>query len=92
MMRDVRGQWTELAGTSVLNAFTNHLRGEADNDIVIVSDFGEILHYNGTTFKIYQDLKNAYGSPELFSCAIKNNLAIVVGCTSAQAVIAIGRR
>jgi hypothetical protein len=85
-------QWKEIAGTSVLPAFTNRLRGQAENDLFVVSDFGDIMHFNGIDFYLFADVKNVIGSCELFSCDYKNNILIAVGSSSSRAVIAIGKR
>jgi len=85
-------RWKEIAGTTVMNAFTNHIRGQGNNDIVVVSDFGDIAHFNGIDFQLFPNVTSALGSPELFSCDMKNNTIIAVGFTSSYAVIAVGKR
>ncbi len=90
MEREPNLQWKEIAGTTVIHAFTNHLRGQGNNDLFVVSDFGDIAHYDGMHFHLYPQVTNALGTPELFSCAMKNNTVIAVGLTSSRAVIVVG--
>ncbi len=67
------------------------MRGNAANDIVAVGGMGEVLHYNGTTWKSYYDqTKLVYGN--YYGVAIKGNVAVAVGDDSPRAIIAVGRR
>ena len=89
--------WREIGGPSVLNALTEHIRGQGNNDIFIAGDFGNIAHYNGVSFRLYPEVTNTVGTNSVFrSCAVKNNMAIAVGFTSVgintAAVIAVGKR
>jgi len=61
------------------------------NDIFIVGDFGEILHYNGVSWMNYTSqtgMEDGY----YLSLAFKDNLVVSVGQVYDKGVIAIGRR
>jgi len=61
------------------------------NDVFMVGSFGEILHFNGISWKSYLNESTAIeGSYN--SVAIKNNLIVVVGGGAGRAIIQIGRR
>jgi hypothetical protein len=67
------------------------VRGNNINDVIVVGSFGEILHFNGATWKSYINetglAEGAYGGT-----AIKNNLLITTGYNGAVGIITIGRR
>jgi len=61
------------------------------NDVFMVGSFGEILHFNGISWKSY--LNEGTGIIGSYtSVAIKNNLIVVVGGGDDGAIIQIGRR
>jgi hypothetical protein len=67
------------------------IRGTAINDIVIACDNGDILHYNGLTWKsYYTKTRLNYGNYN--SVAMRGNLIIAVGDNYGSGVIAMGRR
>ena len=66
------------------------IRGNDINDLVAVGAFGEILHYNGLTWKSFMDETRINGN--LYSVCIKNNLVVAVGYGSTKGVIMIGQR
>ena len=74
--------------------FTGCVRGNAANDVMIAGAYGEILHYNGSTFKSYQAMTGFNGS--IGAVAVRRNLVIAVGTTYQQgfqqAIAVIGRR
>ena len=81
------GTWKEM---SLPLIYTNRIRGNDENDIVVVGDFGIVAHYNGVTWKVYNELKLPNGNYE--SVAIKGNLVIAVGWYNSRAYIAVGKR
>jgi hypothetical protein len=67
------------------------IRGTAINDIAIACDNGDILHYNGLTWKsYYNETRLNYGNYN--SVAMRGNLIIAVGDNYGSGVIAVGRR
>ena len=66
------------------------IRGNDINDLVAVGAFGEILHYNGLTWKSFMDETRINGN--LYSVCIKNNLVVAVGYGFTKGVIMIGQR
>ena len=78
-------------GETVTPFYTNAIDGNDLNDIVVCGAYGELLHYNGSSWKSYQnELEMLAGSYR--SIKIKNNLLIAVGYDSPKAVITIGKR
>ena len=63
------------------------IRGNDMNDIFVCGAYGEVLHFNGVSWKSYIDQTGYDGYYN--SVAFKNNLVIAVG---AHAQIAVGKR
>ncbi len=53
------------------------VRGNSANDIVTVGDRGRILHFNGVTWKQFNNLLNKHDY--LYSVSVKGNLIVAVG-------------
>lgn len=70
---------------------TSKIRGNNSNDVFVVGAFGEILHFNGYSWKSYlpelSTFNGGYGSLD-----IKGNLVAITGLESAKAKITIGNR
>lgn len=78
-------------GESVTPYYTNSIDGNDVNDIVVCGAYGELLHFNGSDWKSYQnELELQAGSYRTIK--IKGNLLVAVGYDSPRAVITIGRR
>jgi len=78
--------WKEMVtGASI---FTNSMRDNANNDIVVVGGFGFIAHWNGSSFRIYPPAMDVIYR----SVAMKGNMIVAVGTTGAQGVVTIGKR
>jgi hypothetical protein len=71
--------------------YTGAIRGNAVNDVIVGGSYGELLHYNGSTWKSYRS-EVALSDGVYSSVAIRNNLVIAVGEDNPLAAIAIGRR
>ena len=80
----------EAKHKGITNYSTNRIRGNALNNIVLTGGGGEILHYNGYSFKSYLNQTQINGN--YYSVDLKNNMIIFVGNDSPAAVIAIGTR
>ncbi len=71
--------------------YTDAIRGQNSNDIVVVGAYGVVLHYNGVTWKNFQSQTYLdYGA--YYAVAIRGNLVVAVGENNARAVALIGRR
>ena len=67
------------------------IRGNAANDLFVVGAYGDVVHYNGSTWQSFQNIVPLTdGSYE--SVAMKGDLVMAVGLDNPRAVIAIGRR
>jgi hypothetical protein len=70
--------------------YTYCIRGNHYKDVLEAGGFGEVTHFNGNGWYAYPSLQ--LGSGNYVACAIRNNLAVVVGTDGQHAVAAIGRR
>lgn len=70
--------------------FLARIRGNANNDITVVGDFGFVSHYNGNKWQSYPEL---YHSNMAYrSLAMKGNTIAAIGFKNNAAVITIGKR
>jgi hypothetical protein len=60
------------------------------NDVFICGDFGEMLHYNGVSWKSYISQTGIDGA--YLGLAVSGNTVIAVGEEPPQAIILMGRR
>lgn len=82
-----RGYWKEV--TEVPLYYSDNIRGTENNNIFVCGDFGLFAHFNGSTWKTYNELsiQGIY-----FSVAVKNNIVITVGLEGSKAIIVKGNR
>jgi hypothetical protein len=66
------------------------VKGNGLNDVMVVGAYGEVLHWNGVSWRSYRDITGLNGS--YTSVAVDGNFVIAVGQNDTQAVVAIGRR
>jgi hypothetical protein len=71
-----------------VNVNMNCVRGNRENDIVVVGGFGLLAHYNGATWRVYGIAPSA----SFYWAAIKGNIIIAVGRYGSRAIAAIGKR
>ena len=83
--RNPDGQWQELADASVLPVFTERLRGQENNDVFVVGDFGAVAHFNGVGFRLYPQVSAAlvyngldYNGRQMVSVGYSSDRAIVL--------------
>jgi hypothetical protein len=69
----------------------NSIRGTDINDIVICGSYGEVMHYNGASWKSYRSVTGLSGGL-YYSVAITNTMVCAVGTNSPNAAILIGKR
>ncbi len=85
---DLSGAWDESAPSQF---FLTSLRGNAKNDVFACGHFGEVLHYNGSTWQSYHPVTGlSMGIYE--SLAVQGNTVICVGSDGLEAVALLGRR
>ncbi len=68
-----------------------HIRGMALNDVVAVGVYGECLHWNGATWRSYQNVTSLTNG-SFTSVAMSNKRVFAVGSSGRQAVVAMGTR
>ncbi|HMN50022.1 MAG TPA: glucosyl transferase [Ignavibacteriaceae bacterium] len=74
----------------ITSYFTRIIRANDINDVLVVGAFGEVLHFNGYSWKSFMNQTYMYGT--FYSVDIKGNLVVAVGYNSRQAVIIKGKR
>lgn len=84
------GKWKEEPRFTIY--YTNKIRGQANNDIVICGGGGDIAHFNGIEWRDYLNnpLEEFYGN--LNSIDIKGNTVCAVGTDGFYAIIILGTR
>ncbi|MBI3766255.1 MAG: hypothetical protein HY277_07110 [Ignavibacteriales bacterium] len=70
------GEGKRIPFPSTWSGFPRRLRGKASNDLVIVGEYYMLAHFNGMTFKHFQEL-SGYG--RLVSVDQQNNFVVAVG-------------
>ncbi len=66
------------------------VRGNGINDVFMCGAYGEVLHFNGDSWKSYQSQTGIVGAYS--GLAVRGNTVIAVGVESVQAVVLIGKR
>ena len=82
--------WTSDSVDSALTLMTG-VRGNSSNDLFVVGNFGEVLHFNGKNWKSYKD-QTAINNGGYRAVTVKGNLMIAVGVDYPFAIAAVGRR
>jgi hypothetical protein len=83
-----RKQWEEI--TELPLYYSRNIRGKNLNDIFVVGDFGWRAHFNGVTWKVYEQLPT---QPDiLYSQQLTSNMLITVGERGNKAIIVVGKR
>jgi hypothetical protein len=71
--------------------FFNCIRGNAWNDFFVAGGYGQLLHFNGKSWRSYRNVL-ALQSGRMGNIAVKGNLMMGVGSLGSKAVVFIGRR
>lgn len=71
--------------------YTTKIKANDVNDIFVVGAFGELLHYNGSSWKSFRT-QTALENGSFTSIAVNKNSIIAVGGEGSRAVITIGKR
>ncbi|MCD4693012.1 MAG: hypothetical protein K8R79_08870 [Calditrichales bacterium] len=75
----------------VTNYHLEGIRGNDINDFILCGHFGEILHFNGMTWKSYRETVNIKNTI-FYEAAVKDDIIAAVGSNPPNAVIVFGRR
>jgi len=78
--------WKELKGFP--NAYSNRVRGTGLNNIFIVGDYGLLLHYNGSTWKSYNDY--LWTGMIYHGLAVRGNKFAIAGEQDGKAILITG--
>jgi hypothetical protein len=78
-------------GFDITHYTTYRIRGNGLNDVILVGAFGELLHFNGVTWKSYIN-QTMLNTGRFYGVNIKENIIIAVGLNNPKAVITIGTR
>ena len=84
--------WTEVIENRI---WPNCIRGTAHNNIFIVSDKGDVIHFNGVTFENYIGTQGIeYGPPQLYFVDCKDDLVVACGVLNStyQGIVYKGRQ
>jgi len=71
--------------------YINKVRGTAVSDVFVCGAYGELLHYNGSSWWSYRS-ETGLVNGQYYAIAAKGTLVIAVGYESPRAVVVIGRR
>jgi hypothetical protein len=81
--------WTRYPSGSVTNYHTDRIRGNDVNDITAAGSGGEIVHFNGLTWKNYSSEINGYRVTH-YSVDMKSKIIAAVGTSNNKAAVVIG--
>jgi hypothetical protein len=85
-----RTPWTALH-QNLTSYYIYSIDGQGLNDVVVCGSFGELLHYNGYSWRSYREVVGiSVGA--YYKIVMKGNLCVAVGYESPRALVAIGRR
>lgn len=76
--------------SAVTPYYTEDVRGNGPNDVFVVGDYGEILHFNGASWRSFRS-ETGLTNGRYRRVAVAGNLVIAVGDEGDQAVVAVGR-
>ena len=71
--------------------YTDAIQGQNSNDIAVVGAYGVVLHFNGVSWRNYQN-QTYLTAGSYYRVALKRNLLVAVGHIGNRAVALIGKR
>ena len=80
--------WTAIH-QGISNYYIETIRGNDLNNIIACGAFGELLHFNGISWKSYVNITSINGS---IGGKIKGNTICCYGFNDSKAIVIIGRR
>lgn len=72
--------------------YTGSVRGNHQNDVFIAGAFGEVLHYNGVSWRSYRSETALLNDSLSGGGDVKGDLVVAAGLDGGQAVILVGKR
>jgi len=87
LMKSLQGNYINGDVNGEYFGFISQVRGTADNDIFLVGEGNTIRHFNGVRWQQLGMPYNYSSSYTWLSLSVKNNLVIVVGYSSTNAII-----
>ena len=64
---------------TVIPEFSRKIRGTAPNNVFFVGEFAMIMHYNGSSFNLYNSIYNPESLDNLKSVAVYGDIVVAVG-------------
>ena len=90
---DHTNSWKNLnKNLAITTYFMNGIDGNGLNDIIVCGAFGEILHYNGISWKSLKNEETTIESGFYFDVKTKENIVVAVGFDGSRAVTLVGKR
>jgi hypothetical protein len=91
---------TSLAPTTTWQSFHNGLtlyysnviRGQNFNDVIVAGAFGDVLHFNGHSWKSYTGREAPSLNGSYYGTAIRGNKIMAVGMVGSRAIVLRGTR
>jgi hypothetical protein len=83
-------EW-EWLHTKITNYYLYAIRGQQKNDLFTCGAFGEIIHYNGRTWKSFIESTNI-SNGAFNNLDFKEDIVVAVGYENPKAVITMGKR
>jgi hypothetical protein len=83
--------WQKITNPPPANYYSCSIDGQSYNDIIISGASGEVVHFNGYSWKNYrQEIGLMFGLLE--ECKISKNVVVAVGYDGVNAIIVVGKR
>jgi hypothetical protein len=76
----------------ITNYYTNRIRGNELNDLFIVGAYGNVMHYNGISWKSYLNKELPMINGNLLGLSQRGDLVLTVGSNDRKALIHLGYR
>ena len=85
--KNINNGWIEITNLPMYG--TLNLRGTGLNNIMVVGGFGFAVHYNGLSWRVYNELTLSNGNYK--SVSSKGNIMVIIGITNNKGIIIIGK-
>jgi len=83
--------WKDLnQGKATTSYYMDCVKGTGLNDVYVAGAYGEMLHYNGSTWKSFMN-QTSLSFGQYYALAVKGNLVVAVGYDQGKGVILMGR-